>query len=111
LSLAADGLPWPAATAVGGWWNRAFQPEIDLIGADREPIATRIYYAGSIKWLNRVFDSSDLSALQRGAVAVPGFDPGASALIAVSRSGVSDTVGSQVALNWDAADIVQAFAG
>ena len=23
-TLAAAGLPWPQATAVGGWWNRAF---------------------------------------------------------------------------------------
>ena len=28
LSLAAADLPWPEATAVSGWWNRAFDPEI-----------------------------------------------------------------------------------
>jgi hypothetical protein len=38
-SLAAEDLPWPAAGTVGGWWNRAFDPEIDLIGADRAPVA------------------------------------------------------------------------
>ena len=33
MSLAAAALPWPEATAVGGWWNRAFDPgETALIG-------------------------------------------------------------------------------
>jgi hypothetical protein len=43
----AAGLPWPEATAVGGWWNRAFDPEIDLIGADRAPVAKKLWYAES----------------------------------------------------------------
>ncbi|MBO0804115.1 MAG: AAA family ATPase [Nocardiopsaceae bacterium] len=55
LSIAADDLPWPEATAVGAWWNRAFDPEIDLIGADRAPVARQLYYAGdpgpsAIRW-------------------------------------------------------------
>ena len=45
LSMAAADLPWPEATAVGGWWNRAFDPEIDLVGADRAPVATKLWYA------------------------------------------------------------------
>jgi uncharacterized protein len=65
LSLAADDLPWPEASAVGGWWNRAFDPEIDLIGADK--------------------------ALQRGIGQVPGFRHGETALISVSRAGFADT--------------------
>lgn len=32
--LRDSGLDWPEAIAVGGWWNHAFQPEIDLVGAD-----------------------------------------------------------------------------
>jgi hypothetical protein len=28
LSLAAADLPWPEAVAVGGWWNRAFDPPL-----------------------------------------------------------------------------------
>jgi hypothetical protein len=52
LSRAATDLPWPEATAVGGWWNRAFDPEIDLVGADREPVARKLWYAGSVKWLD-----------------------------------------------------------
>ncbi|MGH3196521.1 MAG: AAA family ATPase [Streptosporangiaceae bacterium] len=109
LSLSATDLPWPEAAAVGGWWNRAFEPEIDLIGADRAPIAGRIYYAGSVKWLDRPFDERDLATLQRGVIAVPGFEPGRTALAAVSRAGVSDSVSGQLALCWDPRDVVAAF--
>jgi uncharacterized protein len=109
LSRAADRLPWPEATAVGGWWNRAFDPEIDLVGADRAPVARQVYYAGSVKWLDQPFDNHDLSALQRGAVQVPGFDPGSTALIAVSREGFSGTVDDALGLSWGASDVVSAF--
>jgi len=85
LSLSANDLPWPDAVAVGGWWNRAFQPEIDLVGADRAPVARKIYYVGSVKWLDRAFDDHDLAAMQRDAIAVPGFEPGQTRLAAVSR--------------------------
>ena len=50
LSLAAADLPWPEATVTGGWWNRAFDPEIDLIGAYRAPVATRLWYL-ALRWL------------------------------------------------------------
>jgi uncharacterized protein len=109
LSRGADWLGWPTATAVGGWWNRAFQPEIDLIGADRAPVATTIYYAGSVKWLSRSFDSGDFAALARGAVAVPGFQPGTTALVAVSRAGVADQVASQLTVHWGPEEVLAAF--
>jgi hypothetical protein len=110
LSLAAEDLPWPEATAVGGWWNRAFDPEIDLIGADRAPVARTLCYAGSVKWLDQPFDSRDLAALQRGAVQVPGFEHGDTALVAVSRAGFADTATAHLALRWQPSDIVSAFA-
>lgn len=109
LSLSAAELPWPQASAVGGWWNRAFDPEIDLIGADRAPIAGQVYYAGSVKWLDRPFDESDFAALQHGAVAVPGFETGYTALVAVSRSGVSAGPRERLALCWSPQDVVAAF--
>ncbi len=111
LSLSAGDLPWPQASAVGGWWNRAFDPEIDLIGADAAPVARTIYYAGSVKWLDRPFDEHDLAALRRGAAAVPGFDPRRTALIAVSRAGVLDSVSGQVALSWGPGNVVAAYSG
>ena len=78
LSLSAGDLPWPEATAVGGWWNRALH---------------------------------DLAALRRGAAAVPGFEPGRTALVAVSRAGVLDSVSGQVALSWGPGNVVAAYSG
>jgi uncharacterized protein len=109
LSLAAAELPWPAATVVGGWWNRAFNPEIDLVGADRAPVARQLYYVGSAKWLDHPFDHHDLSTLQRGASQVPGFDSGETAVIGVSRSGFSDSAAENLALCWSAEDVIRAF--
>jgi uncharacterized protein len=110
LALAAADLPWPEATVVGGWWSRTFDPEIDLVGADRAPVATRLWYAGSIKWLKHPFGSRDLADLQRGAPQVPGFDPGETALIGVSRAGFADAAVTDLALGWRPEDVVGAFA-
>jgi uncharacterized protein len=110
LSLAAADLPWPEATAVGGWWNRAFDPEIDLIGADRAPVAGKLWYAGSVKWLEHRFGSRELAELQRAAPQVPGFDPGETALISVSRTGFTDSAATSLALCWVPEDIISAFA-
>ncbi len=110
LSLAAGDLPWPEATAVGGWWSRSFDPEIDLIGADRAPVATKLWYAGSVKWLDHPFGSRDLAALQRGAPQVPGFDPGETALIGVSCAGYTDSATASLALAWRPEDVIRAFA-
>jgi hypothetical protein len=109
LSLAAADLPWPEATAVGGWWNRAFDPEIDLVGADRAPVARKLWYVGSVKWLDHPFGSRDLAALQRGAAQVPGFDPGETALISVSCTGFTDSASANLALCWLPEDIIGAF--
>jgi AAA+ ATPase superfamily predicted ATPase len=109
LSLAAADLPWPEATAVGGWWNRAFDPEIDLVGADRAPVASKLWYAGSVKWLDHPFGSRDLAVLQRGAPLVPGFDPDGTPLISVSHAGFTDAVAGHLALRWLPEDVVRAF--
>ncbi len=109
LALAATELDWPDATAVGGWWNRAFDPEIDLIGADRAPVARRLYYAGSVKWLEQPFDSRDLGAVYRDAARVPGFEIGATALVAASLAGFTDSAGGHLARRWGPADIIAAF--
>lgn len=95
---------------MGGWWNRSFDPEIDLIGADRAPVARKLWYAGSVKWLDRPFGAPDLAVLQRSAPQVPGFDPGQAALIGVSRSGFTDSATTNLALCWLPGDIISAFA-
>jgi hypothetical protein len=111
LSRSAGELPWPEAIAVGGWWNRAFDPEIDLIGADRAPVARKIYYAGSVKWLERPFDDHDLAELQRGVAMVPGFEIGQTALAVVSRAGAVDAAARHLALRWGPQHVVEAFSG
>jgi hypothetical protein len=110
LSLAAEDLPWPEAAAVGGWWNRAFDPEIDLVGADRAPVARKVCYLGSVKWLEQPFSAAELGELQRAAPKVPGFDPGMTALIGVSRAGFTDSAGLGLGLSWTPEDVVEAFA-
>jgi DNA-binding transcriptional ArsR family regulator len=83
--LLPDGL-LPAAPAIGGYWTRSNDVEIDLVGADREPVAKRLLFLGSVKWLeNSAFDSHDLAALQRHRAAITD-EP--VPLVAVSRGGV-----------------------
>lgn len=106
-ALELSDLPWPDVGAVGGWWNRRFDPEIDLVGADRAPVANRIYFVGSIKWLNGPFDGHDLANLRRAATEVPGLDPATTGLVVVSLSGTETTEG--VDLAWTPADVIAAW--
>ncbi|MFC0439084.1 ATP-binding protein [Kutzneria buriramensis] len=82
------GGPVPDDTAViGGFWTRSNDPEIDLVGADRQPIAKRITFVGSIKWLeNRPFDEHDLARLVVHRSQLPGADD-STPLLAVARCG------------------------
>lgn len=67
--LPAKGIP--AAAAVGSFWTRKNDVEIDVVGADREPVARELYFLGSIKWLEKAsFDAHDLVALQRHRAAI-----------------------------------------
>ncbi|WP_326550641.1 ATP-binding protein [Micromonospora sp. NBC_01813] len=77
----------PAAPAIGAYWTRSNDVEIDIVGADRAPIARELYFVGSIKWHDQApFDGHDLSALFRHR-AVLTDEP--LPTIAVSRSGAS----------------------
>ncbi|KUO21245.1 AAA family ATPase [Streptomyces dysideae] len=110
LAAASGDFPWPDTEVVGGWWNRRFSPEIDLIGADRSPVAGTLFFAGSVKWLGSPFDQHDLAALVRGAAQVPGFSPGGTGLAVVSLSGTAGSVtGAGVGLVWRAGDVVAAW--
>lgn len=88
LACLAGALPWREVTTVGGWWNRRFDPEIDLVGADRGPVARKVVFAGSVKWTSRPFDDHDLASLRHAAPQLPGFGPD-TGLIVVSLSGSS----------------------
>jgi hypothetical protein len=83
--LPAQGIP--AAPRVGGYWTRSNDVEIDIVGADRGPIAGELLFLGSIKWLeNAPFDSHDLVSLQHHR---DRFTSDPIPLIAVTRSGAS----------------------
>lgn len=107
LSRLLPNEDWPETEAVGGWWNRQNNPEIDLIGADREPVATAVHFAGSVKWLDSApFGRRDYDTLVRDALAVPGVEPG-TPLVAVSRSGVADDL--PLAAWWGPDDLLRAW--
>ncbi|MEU4236051.1 ATP-binding protein [Actinoplanes sp. NPDC026619] len=104
----AGGIPWREAQFVGGWWNRQFNPEIDLVGADRAPVASQIYFCGSLKWLGTPFGAHDLHKLQNGARQVPGFDASSTGLLVVSRSG-ANLPADAVDVVWGPGDVVAAW--
>ncbi|HEX3778135.1 MAG TPA: ATP-binding protein [Pseudonocardiaceae bacterium] len=89
LAAAEGALPWPQVERVGGWWNRQFDPEIDLVGADRGPVARRLLFVGSVKWLASPFDNHDLARLHAGAPRIPGYPAEGAGIVVVSRSGVT----------------------
>lgn len=110
LAAASGDFPWPDTEVVGGWWNRRFAPEIDLIGADRAPVAGAVFFAGSVKWLTTPFDQGDLTALAQGASEIPGFTSDAADLVAVSLSGTTAAVtAGGVGLVWGPRDVVSAW--
>ncbi len=112
LELAAvDGaLPWRQVEVVGGWWNRRFDPEVDLVGADRAPVAQQISFIGSVKWLSSPFDRHDLADLTRSAPQVPGFTLGATGLMVASLSGIApDAEAGAIDLLWGPDQLISAW--
>jgi AAA+ ATPase superfamily predicted ATPase len=83
--LPAQGVP--AAPVIGGYWTRSNDVEIDIVGADREPVARQLLFLGSVKWLETApFDDHDLVELQRHRDRITS-EP--LPLIAISRSGAA----------------------
>lgn len=71
---------------VGGYWTRTNSVEIDLVGADRGPIAKRIGFLGSVKWHETApLARKDFTALAAAAGLVPGATE-ETPLIGVSRA-------------------------
>ncbi|MEU6641185.1 DUF234 domain-containing protein [Saccharomonospora sp. NPDC046836] len=88
--LPPDVLP-EGTRVVGGYWTRTNDPEIDIVGADREPVAQAITVVGSVKWLEqRPFDLRDVARLMRHRAQLPGATD-TTPLIAVSRNGAGVT--------------------
>lgn len=105
-ALELSDLPWDVET-VGGWWNRQFNPEVDLVGADQAPVANSIRFAGSIKWRDSPFDAHDLAELRRASAQIPGLDPATTPLVAVSLSGVDAP--DPIDLIWTPQEVVAAW--
>ena len=83
-----DNLPGDMR-AVGGYLTRTNDPEIDLVGADRAPIAQRISFVVSVKWRDsHSFDSRDLAELIVHRSQLPGADE-STPLLAISRAGIA----------------------
>jgi len=107
LQRLLPGATWPDVLQVGSWWNRQNNPEIDIVGADKAPVAKHVSFVGSIKWRDaKPFNSHDYDELVRGAVAVPGTGT-TTALVAVSRLGVDD--GLPLKAHWGPKDLVDAW--
>ncbi|TDC31171.1 ATP-binding protein [Kribbella albertanoniae] len=84
--IADDRLP-QGTQVISAYWTRSNDPEIDIVGADRSPVADKITMVGSIKWLERKpFDARDLASLIKHRAQLPGATDD-TPLIAVSRSG------------------------
>lgn len=76
-----------APGVVGSYWTRTNDPEIDLVVADRLPVAKHILALGSIKWREEApFDARDLGRLHAHRLGLPGAHDD-TPLIAVSRAG------------------------
>ena len=84
-------VPVDASMAVGGFWNRTNTVEVDLVLADKEPVAKSIFGVGSVKWTTKPFGAKELGELISHRSQVPGA-LGDGTLVVVSRSGVDDRV-------------------
>jgi AAA+ ATPase superfamily predicted ATPase len=81
-------LPSPAEE-IGGWWPRSNSPEIDLVGADRGPVARTIGFVGTVKWRDSApVTQADLTRLATQATQVPGLTS-STPLVIVSRTPVT----------------------
>jgi uncharacterized protein len=109
LAAAAGNLPWPDVAAVGGWWNRRFDPEIDIVGADQAPIARRILFTGSIKWLATPFDRHDLAAHRTAAPQIPGYEHAGTGTAVVSLSGTDLPTDHAVDVLWGPENVIDAW--
>jgi AAA+ ATPase superfamily predicted ATPase len=82
-------LGYPEVAAVGGWWNRQHNPEIDIVAKSNAKTAA-ISYAGSIKWHETCgFGRREYADLVRDIRYVPGASD-QTPLLAVTRMGTAD---------------------
>lgn len=108
LARRVPGGLFPEAVEVGGWWNRQNNPEVDLIGADTQPVARRVSFVGSVKWRDETpFGARDLAELVTSAQQVPGAE--GAALVAVTRRPPTDAAAEGLAAHWGPEDVIAAW--
>jgi hypothetical protein len=82
-------LGYPEVAAVGGWWNRQHNPEIDIV-AKSDARKAAVSFAGSIKWREaRGFGRREYADLVRDVRYVAGVSD-QTPLLAVTRTGTVD---------------------
>ncbi|MDF1488242.1 ATP-binding protein [Tessaracoccus caeni] len=82
-----EALELSGRSIVGSYWTRSNNPEIDIVVADKAPIAKRILGVGSIKWRDDApFDAHDRGTLYSHRLQLPGADDDTELLV-VSRAG------------------------
>ena len=91
--MSHEDLPVPADAAmeVGGFWNRTNTVEVDLVLADKAPVAKNVFAVGSVKWTTKPFGVKELGELLDHRNQVPGASDG-TGLLVVSQNGVDDRV-------------------
>ncbi|MGH3613801.1 MAG: ATP-binding protein [Pseudonocardia sp.] len=76
-----------AARDFGGYWTRANDVEVDLVGVTDRRRVQHVAAVGSVKWREgEPFSTADEAALRRAKLLVPGADDN-TMLVAVSRAG------------------------
>jgi AAA+ ATPase superfamily predicted ATPase len=108
LSIAGDRT-FDGARAVGSFWTRDSELEVDLVGADRsDPPAGSIAFVGTIKWREHArVTGEDIGALTRAAAMIEGVDA-RTRMVAVSRSGFDRRIAAPVR-KISSEEILQAF--
>jgi uncharacterized protein len=108
LRIAPD-LGYREVGAVGGWWNRQNNPEIDIVGMSTEGNSKSVSFIGSIKWHEtHGLTRREYGDLARDAPYVSGVTD-ATAMLAVTRTGTLDENLPVTCLG--PADLLAAWAG
>lgn len=98
---------WPEVRAVGGWWPRTNDPELDLVGADRRQGTRALSFVGTIKWrADGPLTDAEAARLAVDALKVPGVVAG-TALVGVCPAGASGSSGLSAV--WTAQDLLTAW--
>lgn len=96
---------FPTTAAVGGWWPRTNDPEIDLVGTDGRPART-VTFVGTIKWRPTPLVQGDVERLVEDGGHVPGAAL-TTPVVAVCPGGRGRTRGLSAV--WTADDLLAAW--